>query len=86
MAPLAGGLLAGLCSLYFYGKPRKKISRKETDEKEALELMEKEETTEKHKQKKKKVFCERITKTIHFIRFFAFIIIYSENIRISIDK
>lgn len=31
-------------------------------------------------------FCERITKTIHFIRFFAFIIIYSENIRISIDK
>ena len=30
----------------FYGKPRKKISRKETDEKEALELLEKEETTE----------------------------------------
>ena len=46
VAPLAGGLLAGLCSLYFYGKPRKKISRKETDEKEALELLEKEETTE----------------------------------------
>ena len=47
VAPLAGGLLAGLCSLYFYGKPRKKISRKETDEKEALELLEKEETTER---------------------------------------
>ena len=45
VAPLAGGLLAG--SLYFYGKPRKKISRKETDEKEALELLEKEETTER---------------------------------------
>lgn len=47
VAPLAGGLLAGLCNLYFYGKPRKKISRKETDEKEALELLEKEETTER---------------------------------------
>lgn len=46
VAPLVGGLLAGLCSLYFYGKPRKKISRKETDEKEALELLKKEETTE----------------------------------------